>query len=382
MRTTTTLIIAILAASFAASSAWAAQSQGEGAKENNVQAVSIGELVRDLKAAKTEQEKTAVLNKKGSGGRPQNLKDVEDLMDLATTSKSSMDRSFALDGLGRVPPNKEFATPFLRALDSDDRDVRVVAMRNLRRMKHTGALPHIRRILRDYNSMAFKAAKLVDKRKARAIASEGSEAALFLAEQRDNEGLNILLEKIEGLENGGCTALGRYGKMALPRILELARDRKKKDYGMGALVQIEDKDAEDELIQIVEDVNEDGVIRQTATHALVTRIKSDKFLDRLEGAVSTGQMAKYEKVLPYACRHSGNKRGAAILAKYLAQIPDGSYDGLLKRQLVITYLGEMSNPVAVPALESQLKHQNKDIRELAAFALKQITGRDYPWSKP
>lgn len=383
------LVVAVMVGAAAYVCALEGANTAAAPKQNNTKDAAIlpeveetmPKLIGRLRNAKNDQEKETIF-KTASNVRPRSSKDADDLILLLKATKSPLERSFALEKLGQTPDEPTLVTPFMRALDSDDRELRIVAIRSLHRMKATGALPRVRRILKDYSVMGFKTANLVSKTKARVILAEGAEAAMFLAEYRDTEGLNILVDKIEGLEAGGAKALGLYGKIALPKILELARDKKMKDYGIGALSAIVDRDAEDDLIYVAADRTESEPVRLTAVHALAKGLKSDKLIDQIDEAMRQKKDAAILDIASVACFARKSDKAVKILVSILANLTEVSYKDKLRKQTIISELGELKNPLAVTVLEKQLVDSDTDTRQLTARALKEITGKEYDWQSP
>lgn len=344
--------------------------------------ITMSQAIMEIMNSKTDQERDSIFQR-AQKVRPQSIKDVEDLIGIAKAKKSPRERSFALDKLNTTPENPTFSGPFVRALDGEDRELRTVAIRKLRNIKYVDSMPKIRQILSGYSVVKFKATKLVDRNKARSMVAEGGEAALFLADFQDQEGLKIILNKIEGLEAGGVQALARYGKMALPDILKLARDKNTKDYGAGALSSITDKNAEDDLIRVAADKNESKPIRLFAVHSLTKGIKSDKLINRIDESTKLKKDDPILDMAVVACSDIRTDKAVKVLIEILVNLQDeAKEDNRLWRQLIIGKMEDINNPLTVPVLEKQLSHPDANTRQMAAMALKKITGKDYDWKEP
>lgn len=338
--------------------------------------LSIKQLVLDIQNTQDINLKRNLLKKLNSV-KPQTIEDVQELMNAARSAKYEDEKEAALEALNNIKEeDKHLGGIFLKSVDDSDREIRIMAIKNLRRLKDERALPKMRKMLKDYNVIKFKALNVVDKGKSKEMMIEGYEVAMALAEMKDEEGLAILIDKMEGLEGAGSKALAHYGKKGLTRVLELARDEKMKDYGMAALVALDDKEAEDDLIEVVKDDKEPYVVRLNSMYALTKNIKSDKVINEIEKAIEKSDFQKFEDVAISGCYNSKTDKAVKILIEILKYKTADSDKEIPRKEQIISYLGEIGNPMAIPVLEEALKDRNRNIRELTIHALITIADRD------
>ena len=351
-------------------------------KENLSEVVSV----KKEESKSLEKEETKIVTEKGDiitlleNMRPKTEEDVRYLVEMFRVAKNEEERKAVLLALLNIDENDtQLADIFLEYLDDSDRYIRVTAIRNLRKLKDSRAVPIIREMLSDYSAIKLRALEYTDQMGYAEMVGEISEVIFTLAEAKDEEGLSIIAEKGKSMGAAGSVFLSYYGKMALPKILEFAREEKTKEYGIEALAMIEDKEAEDDLLEIMKDEEKDFVIRIKAVYALTGEIKSEKIFNEIGEGLKKNPTDKFIELAIGVCYDNKSDKAVETLISILENTPNKTYDDFLTKQLVISYLGDIGNSLAVPILEKELNSSKRDIRELAAYSLKQITGKEYEW---
>ncbi|MFH1147275.1 MAG: HEAT repeat domain-containing protein [Pseudomonadota bacterium] len=307
--------------------------------------------------------------------RPEHPKDVEDLINAVDSARDEGEKRAIIYVLKEVrvkEEDRQFEPLFIKALDDPDVDIRIMAMGNLGTLKSKAAVPKLRKIVKSYGGLPSKAVKLIDRERAKKEWMEAGLAAMTLGEMKDEGSIPLLAEKLYDLGDAGPDALASMGKKAIPCILDLAKKEKEKGpenwAACSALARIRDKEARQDLIEIVKK-EKDHLIRGNALESLVRYMYGDDLFELAKKIYETegilfGSAMKTREAIP-------------LLTHILLHTFMRPHD----RYYAASILGDIGDPAAVPALEKALKSNDINLRQPAAGALKQITGKEYEWQK-
>ena len=323
-------------------------------------AKDIIQLSAEIQSVKDEQQKkeiTAELVRL----KPQTTKDVETLVSIAETTTDVMTQRAALRTLENTDKtSNSLAGAYFRALNSKNREVRIVSIQNLGKLKAKAAAPKLRDIVKDFGKMralAFKTAKKISMRKTYEASAEYCNAAIALGDLKDEEAIPLLVEKLYDLEDCAGSGLSGIGQKAIPSLLNLARKEGVKDaWARQALGNIKDTGAKPELLNILKtEKNRD--VRISVRNALLYNMADEGVLETMF------QLYRKEKdvlFIPYI----KNKQVIPFLTE-IAKTDSSSNT----RESAVVYLGEIGDPSVIPVLKDTLLDRNRNIRELSLHAL-------------
>ena len=204
--------------------------------------------------------------------------------------------------------------------------------------------------------------------------SGGSEEA----EQSVEENLSKMestVEEAEDFESAGWSTmeymnnLVKIGKPAVPKILEVVKDKSKNPVLRSLLIHevlrnIKDERCIDPLIEIAEDNEEDEEVRENAVKVL-GKFKDGRALPLLKDLLYSKSESLKEASLYALSGYHDNEDAALAVIDFLRNSEDEG-----ERMLACKVLGSMAHPVAIPFLIDSLKNgKGRGEKLWAAYAL-------------
>ncbi|HOX22272.1 MAG TPA: hypothetical protein PLL10_02315 [Elusimicrobiales bacterium] len=206
------------------------------------------------------------------------------------------------------------------------------------------------------------------------------QAVYALGEIGDERAIPVLMKHLGEMDGDESNALARFGKKALPQLLEVVRGVKKGEVvdervraASAAINGMKDKELVPTMWQIFQNKNDKA--RYDVLYALLNSADKSTSPTDTEVMNSIVVEAKTNPILQSdAMEVARRKKDVAYL---MNTIQDSKAPHNLKTTAII-FLGQFKAQAAVPLLEGLLKNRDKEIKATAAEALKKITGKDYP----
>jgi len=305
----------------------------------NMSAKTARELAVGLRKTKNLKEKGPYLKALHSF-KPRTEDDVKQLADIASEITDPRDpvNEAAYRALSNVKPEDQQLEPVFRKMLNDKRPgVRYMALKNCGVLKSKQAMPSLIKQLRE-----TKKAKTQE------------------------ESWPLM-----GAEEG----LALYGKEALPDLVKLYKessDTEVKDYARETIRQIRDKEAADELLNIVKDRSAEGELRETAIETLGT-LRAEKVAGQLIELYAGESGYGMRSRLIGAIGKSNSNLVIPFLRKIIVQEPN-----ILLRSRAMAALGEFRSSETISILTDVLKAGKElELKKDAASILHSITGKSY-----
>ncbi len=301
---------------------------------------------------------------------PTSKQDVNSLLDYIESKgkpeEEDILRDSARNTLSRIN-NPAYGPEFAKRIKTGKFRTRLISIEMSAKLKAADAVPDLLNMVKGYSKLKEKI--------------EGNEtqlrfaAATALGEIGDERGIPVLLEQLGKMGGYESKALSQFGAKAMPQLLARVRSKNGEDKRAAgeAITLMRDKKATPELWKIVKNTQDPA--RYSAIYPLLettdknTSPTSDEVTDYIINNASQNlqfqaiaiSVAQRKKDIPYLIKAFQNQ-----------SIDHG------QRTAAIIALGELKDVAAVPALEKALEDSDKEIRYLAARALKRITGKEYP----
>lgn len=329
----------------------------------------LSALLNNGEAAKDRQEKIKYATAIGRKS-PSNQQEVNQLLDFVDAHGKYSDEDIVRDSAGNSLnkiTDPAFGPEFAKRVKKGQFRTRLTSIKMVAKLKTKDAVPDLVDMVKGYSKLKEKL--------------EGHdailrlEAASALGEIGDDRAIPVLLEQLGKMGGYESKALAQFGTKAMPQLLEKVRGKNGEDKRAAgeAITLIRDKKATPELWKIVKNTQDPA--RYSAIYPLLettdktTSPTSDEVLDYVINNASQNlqfqaiaiSAAQRKKDIPYLIKAFQNQ-----------SIDHG------QRTAAIIALGELKDIAAVPALEKALEDSDREIRYLAARALKRITGKEYP----
>ena len=329
---------------------------------------SIKQLKAEIQNAKDTNQRREVF-KKLRTIKPETVNDVSEIVNIIRSANNEEEKEDALHALKEIKEDdKHLESEFIKLLDDSDRDIRTASIINLGKLKTKEAAPKLREIVKSFSKIKYieyKSMHVLNMRKAFKIILEPGAAAMALGEMKDEEAIPILVEKFDELEGFGAVGLSKIGKKALPAILDLAKKEtdRKNAYAQRALADIEDKEAKEDLINILKtEKNRD--IRMRVLVALKRHMFDDEVLELVKNLYEKEKDTMFLTAMR-------TKKAIPFLVNILANDKDRN-----ARRAAVGILDDITDESVIPALEKALKDSDSEVREVAVYALIPIADRD------
>lgn len=338
---------------------------------------SVKEVLQEAKKSKIEEE-TKKWKEEISLLEPRNAEDVGTLLGCVENNKNyRFACRFALEKMKYE--QREFAPLFMEKLKSNNPEVKVAAIKGLSRFKYKEAVPELIKIVE--GGIFQKIKTLLDAKNANVI----WQSTLSLGEIGDERAIPVLLKRLkERTEDNdpfdavtaALQTMGKepgIGKKLLLAVMEEIRKTDDKELiGKYSSVvgAINDKEAVPILLDIVRDEKNCIEIRESAVRSLGS-IREEKGLRELENLFNSNIPTVLRGGILYAFIYSKNRNALPIAVQALED-----KDPRI-RSTAIDLVLEIGDESVVPILKRLLNDTNREVRILAARALKKITGKDY-----
>jgi len=324
----------------------------------------LKELVDKIKATTDPREKHK-LKMQLWGRTPRNVKELNELLDIAEAEKENDIQRDILKALGDIK-DISFGPVFRARIKKGSIEVRAAAIRKITQLKYRDAVPDLIKLAKDFDYVK-------EQHKKESVVP--FYAFLALGEIGDERAIPTVMGKLGKMGGQDAEVVAKFGKKVVPQLLKILRtskDEQESNEAGNAMGLINDKELVPEMWQIFKDKNDKA--RYTALNVLLNTTDSttsptaDDVMDYVVASAKTNP-AMLSNVVDVARR----RKDIPYLIKTF-QDPTVPHN---LRTAAIGFLGEFKAQSAVPALKEALQNSDKEIRMEAAYVLKQITDKDY-----
>jgi len=300
---------------------------------------------------------------------PTNQQEVNQLLDFIDAhgkySDEDVIRDSARNSLNKIT-DPALGPEFAKRVKKGQFRTRLASIEMVSKLKTKDAVPDLVDMVKGYSKLKEKL--------------EGHdtilrlEATSALGEIGDERAIPTLLGQLGKMNGRESKALSKFGGKALPKLLEVvstSKDAEEKKAAGAAISQMTDKALVPQLWKVFRDSN------NKAGYAL------DMVSETADDTTSPTSKEVMDYVMQNAGKSSGLQASAIIIANkrkdaaYLIKAFQNTAISQGWRAEAISMLGELKDASAVPALTEALNDPNKEIRFVAALALKRITGKEY-----
>jgi len=299
---------------------------------------------------------------------PKTQGDIELLM--KTAEREDIDfQNAALASLRQIK-DPEFAKIFHKHSKKGEVKTRVFSIYMLGELKYKESVPDLIEMVELYDKQT--------KQNKPADAMLGLQAAMTLAEIGDERAIPVLISKLGKMDYMEAQIIAQFGAKALPQLIEFLKISKDEDANREAY----------NAIGLMKDKNAIPALWDLAKADI--KYSSSTYIHSLLNVTDKTTTPTYDEVVGFVYQHAEENlslKGEAIeIAKkkadieYLNSIVKNKKNYPPFRKITIGYLGELKAESAIPTLVEALKDDNREIRQCAAKALENITGKRYEWS--
>ena len=341
-------------------------------KDSSYQHFAIKDLIPKAMSEKDSKQKREILSEI-IRKTPANKRDIDELFAVMEAIKDNPADPLVQAAQSALMNTQDsgLAPDVFKRIKKGSLSSRSTAIGMVAKLKYKAAVPELIEMVEDYSK------KSLTRGTEDAL---GVSAALALGEIGDDRAIPVLIKKLGKMDGYEAKALSKWGKRALPQILEVARDSKDKDAIGGAcnsIALMEDKQVIGELWSILKNENEPvrfvsivPLLKLTDAYTIPSHKQIEDYLFTL---------AKKDKRFTGDLISVAQNNGDVDYLARVAQDEDAEHS---YRTGAIIAIGELKGVSAVPALKLLLEDDDREIRINAARALERITGSGYDWSKP